>query len=38
MGLSRWEQWLDFGAAAFFAGRANIDYYKKIVLGENSWW
>jgi len=21
-----------------FATRANIDYYKKMVLGDNGWW
>ena len=25
-------------SAAVFATRANIDYYKKIVLGDNGWW
>lgn len=23
---------------AIFATRANVDYYKKIILGENGWW
>ncbi len=27
-----------YGVAAVFAVRANIDYYKKTVLGENGWW
>lgn len=25
-------------AAALFGIRANIDYYKKIVLRQNGWW
>jgi Protein of unknown function (DUF2628) len=25
-------------AAAIFGIRANIGYYKKIVLGQNGWW
>jgi len=29
---------LNFGAAAVFAVRANIDYYKKMVLNDNGWW
>jgi chromate transport protein ChrA len=29
---------LHFGASAFFAMRANIDFYKKSVLEENNWW
>lgn len=28
----------NFIAPAIFATRANVDYYKKIVLGENGWW
>jgi len=28
----------NFIAPAIFASRANIDYYKKIILGENGWW
>jgi hypothetical protein len=27
-----------YGLAAVFALRANIDYYKKMVLGNNGWW
>jgi uncharacterized membrane protein YvbJ len=27
-----------FIAPAIFARRANIDFYKKIVLGDNGWW
>jgi hypothetical protein len=26
-----------YGAAAFFAMRANLDYYKKMVLNDNGW-
>ena len=29
---------LGYGLAAIFGVRANIDYYKKMVLGENGWW
>ncbi|MFN7571514.1 MAG: DUF2628 domain-containing protein [Betaproteobacteria bacterium] len=29
---------LGYGVSAVFAVRANIDYYKKMVLGENGWW
>lgn len=28
----------NFIAGAIFATRANIDYYKKIKLGDNEWW
>lgn len=28
----------NFVAGAIFATRANIDYYKKIKLGDNGWW
>lgn len=28
----------NFIAPAVFATRANIDYYKKVVLGDNGWW
>lgn len=27
-----------YGIAAIFAVRANIDYYKKMVLNDNGWW
>ncbi len=37
-GLDRIANALGFGAAAFFAVRANIDYYKKMVLGDKGWW
>jgi hypothetical protein len=29
---------LGYGISAVYAIRANIDYYKKMVLGENGWW
>lgn len=29
---------LGYGVGALFAVRANIDYYKKMVLGDNGWW
>lgn len=27
-----------FVGAAIFGSRTNIDYYKKVVLGDDSWW
>ena len=38
VGLTKIADALGYGAAAIFAARANIDYYKKMVLGENGWW
>jgi len=29
---------LSFIAPAIFATRATVDYYKKMVLGDNGWW
>ena len=29
---------LNFIASAIFGTRANIDYYKKMVLNDNGWW
>lgn len=29
---------LRYGVAAVFAVRANIDYYKKMLLNDNGWW
>jgi len=29
---------LNIVAGVIFAVRANIDYYKKMVLGDNGWW
>src|SRR5689334_17182493 len=37
-GLGEYSKSLAYGAAAFFAVRANIDYYKKMVLKDNGWW
>lgn len=37
-GLERFGKALGYGAAAIFAVRANIDYYKKMVLNQNGWW
>jgi Protein of unknown function (DUF2628) len=38
MGLGRIANALGYGFAAVFASRANVDYYKKMVLQENGWW
>lgn len=37
-GLDALANALGYGAAAVFAVRANIDYYKKACLDDNSWW
>lgn len=37
-GLTKVANALGYGAAAVFAVRANVHYYKKMVLGENGWW
>lgn len=37
-GLGRLANALGYGAAAVYSVRANIDYYKKMVLGRNGWW
>ncbi|MGH8665654.1 MAG: DUF2628 domain-containing protein [Burkholderiales bacterium] len=37
-GLGRFADGLGYVTAAVFSLRANIDYYKKWVLGENGWW
>jgi hypothetical protein len=37
-GLDDMSRALGYGLAAFFATRANIDYYKRMVLNDNSWW
>lgn len=37
-GLGRFGSSLGYGVAAIFAVRAKIDYYKKMVLGQNGWW
>lgn len=38
VGFERLGNSVGYGASAVFAVRANIDYYKKMVLGENGWW
>lgn len=38
LGFGRVADALGYGAAAVFAVRANIDYYKKMVLGDDGWW
>jgi hypothetical protein len=37
-GFVRVSEVLSYGIGAVFAVRANADYYKKMVLGENGWW
>ena len=37
-GLGEYSRSLAYGAAAFFGIRANVDYYKKMVLREDGWW
>jgi hypothetical protein len=37
-GLGRTVNALGYAAAAVFAVRANIDFYKKMVLKDNRWW
>ncbi len=38
VGWGRFADALGYGASAIFAVRANIDYYKKMVLNLNGWW
>jgi len=38
LGLGKISKALGYGLSAFFAIRANMDYYKKMVLNENGWW
>ena len=38
MGWARLGSALGYGIAAIYAVRANLDYYKKMVLGDNGWW
>jgi hypothetical protein len=38
MGFGKLAGALGYGIAAVYATRANIDYYKKMVLGDNGWW
>ena len=37
-GLGRLNSSLGYGVGIVFATRANIDYYKKMVLQQNGWW
>lgn len=37
-GRGAWGDGLKYGVGAFFAIRANGDYYRKMVLGDNGWW
>ena len=37
-GLGRFGKALTYGVGAVYAIRANIDYYKKMVLRQNGWW
>jgi hypothetical protein len=37
-GLGRFGKSLTYGVGAVYAVRANIDYYKKMVLKQNGWW
>ena len=38
IGFGQFGKALGYGVSAVFAIRANIDDYKKMVLGENGWW
>ena len=38
VGLGSLADSIGFGVAIIYAIRANIDYYKKMVLGQNGWW
>jgi len=37
-GLLRLSKSLVYGVSALYAIRANLDYYKKMVLQDNGWW
>jgi hypothetical protein len=37
-GLEKVSDSLGVGVGYVFATRANIDYYKKMILGKNGWW
>ena len=37
-GLSKFSKSLGYGVGAVFAVRANIDFYKKMVLKDYGWW
>ena len=38
LGYSRIANALGYGISAVFAIRANLDYYKKMLLNDNGWW
>ena len=38
IGFGKFASALGYAVAAVFAVRANIDYYKTMVLGDNGWW
>lgn len=38
LGYSKIANALGYGISAVFATRANIDYYKKMLLNDNGWW
>jgi hypothetical protein len=38
LGYEKLANALGYGVGAVFAVRANIDYYKKMVLNDNGWW
>ncbi|WXL26332.1 DUF2628 domain-containing protein [Ectopseudomonas mendocina] len=37
-GYGEFTRALSYGLAGVFAARANIDYYKKMLLNDNGWW
>lgn len=37
-GFAKTGNLMGYGISAVFAVRANIDYYKMMVLGEKGWW
>jgi hypothetical protein len=38
LGYGKFANALGYGISAVFATRANIDYYKKMLLNDNGWW
>ena len=38
LGYGRFGKYLSIASGVVFAIRANIDYYKKMVLRDNGWW
>lgn len=38
LGYGRIANALGYGISAVFATRANLDYYKKMLLNDNGWW